>query len=271
MQYTLKTLAAAAALTIATAASAQTTTPVGGSLTLNGQEYTLEGGTGTLSFSSSLITALNVGKVAVTKLGDATVTETLTPKPPFGSTRTGVSAAAPVTSVTTGATGDVLNVDTTGGALQTAALQEGVSLGGTLGVTNISVDLTNKKIFASITGDFRGVATKEAAPYGSEVITTINDFHLWNFASITGPTTLNGAGTYANTISGLTITTAGFDHFVSALRLVELGVSTLANVTDYGTISSTINVSAVPEPSTYAMAIAGLALVGVAARRARKA
>ncbi|WP_199758654.1 PEP-CTERM sorting domain-containing protein [Aquabacterium soli] len=271
MQYTLKTLAAAAALTIATAASAQTTTPVGGSLTLNGQAYQLDGGTGTLSFSSSLITALNVGKIAVTKVGDATVTETLTPRPPFGSTRTGVSAAAPITAVTTGATGEVLSVDTTGGALQTANILEGVSLGGTLSVANLSVDLTNKKIFASITGDFRGVATGEAAPYGSEVLTTKDNFHLWNFASISGPTTLNGAGTYANTISGLTITADGFKHFVSALRLVDLGVSTLQGVTDYGTISSTINVSAVPEPSTYAMAIAGLALVGVAARRARKA
>ena len=271
MQYTLKTLAAAAALTLAAGvASAQTTTNVGDTLTLGGQTYLLEGGTGTLSFSSSLITALNVGKVAVTAAAPATVVETLTPRPPFGSTRTGVSATAPITSVTTDAAGEVLNVATAGGAIQTAGVLEGVSLGGSLSVTNLSVDLSNKRIYASITGDFRGAAAGEAAPYGSDEITTINDFHLWNFANISGPTSLQGAGSYSNSITGLTITQSGFNHFVSALRLVDLGVSTLANVTDYGTINSTINVAAVPEPSTYAMAIAGLALVGVAARRARK-
>jgi hypothetical protein len=268
MQYTLKTLAAAAALTIAGVASAQTTTTVGNALP---DGTILEGGTGTLSFSSSLITALNVGKVAVTAAGGATVVETPTPRPPFGSTRTGVSATAPITSVVTGAGGSVLTVNTAGGATQTAGILEGVSLGGSLSVTNLSVDLTNQRIYASITGDFRGAAAGEAAPFGSDEITTINNFHLWNFANISGPTTLQGAGSYSNSITGLTITQSGFNHFVSALRLVDLGVTTLANVTDYGTINSTINVTpAVPEPSTYAMAIAGLALVGVAARRARK-
>ena len=82
---------------------------------------------------------------------------------------------------------------------------------------------------------------------------------------------VNAAGTYTNAITGLTITTDGYKHFVSALRLYELGASTLQGVTNFGSINSTINVSAVPEPSTYAMALAGLALVGVAARRARKA
>ncbi|HIV70206.1 MAG TPA: PEP-CTERM sorting domain-containing protein [Candidatus Aquabacterium excrementipullorum] len=165
----------------------------------------------------------------------------------------------------------MLKVSTSGGALLKADPLAGVSLGGTLAVTNIAVDLTTKRIYASITGNFTGVANNTYAAYDNTEITTKDNFYLWDYASLTGPTVVNAAGTYTNAITGLTITTDGYKHFVSALRLYELGASTLQGVTNFGSINSTINVSAVPEPSTYAMALAGLALVGVAARRARKA
>jgi hypothetical protein len=275
MNFALKSLVAAAVIASAGAASADVTTATGGTFSLNGNSYTLQGGSGTLSFSASLISALNVAGVAVTSVAPAVVTETYTYDPVFEeNTRTGSKASAPITSVKTSDTGNVLTVSTAGGALQTAPKLSGVSLGGTLEVKNLAVDLTNKRIYASLTGNFTGVATGAAGTAGG-AITTVDNFYLWNFASITGPTTVTGAGTYNNTISGLTITSEGFKYFVSALRLVNTGVSTLTTVTDYGSITSTINVTAnstpaVPEPSTYALMGLGLAGIAVAARRRAK-
>ena len=275
MNFALKSLVAAAVIASAGVASADTTTAVGGSLTLNGSTYTLTGGTGALSFSSGLISALNVGKVTVTGVEPATVVEGYTSAPPFGSTRTSSTATAPITAVTTNATGGVVTVATAGGATMTATPLAGVTLGGTLSVTNLSVDLTNKRIYASITGNFTGVAGNTYAAYDNTEITTKNNFYLWNFASITGPTTLTGAGTYTNSITGLSITTDGYKHFVSTLRLYDLGASTLLGVSDYGSIASNITVTAaatpaIPEPSTYALMGLGLAGIAVAARRRAK-
>ena len=264
MQYTLKTLAAAALIaSIGVAQAAPVTTAVGESNTFNGQTLKLEGGTGTLAFSESLLAALNVGSVSVTAVEPATVTGT-----PAGND---VKAAAPITSVTADdVTGVVTGVATAGGALQTAPVVPFISGGGTLAVTNLNVDLTNKRIYADLTGAFGGAANGTPAPAG-DAITTISNFYLWDYANITGATTVEGPGTFATSITGLKITQSGYNHFVSALRLGQFGTAALQSVTDYGSISSSITVAAVPEPSTYAMAIAGLALVGVAARRARKA
>jgi hypothetical protein len=266
MQYTLKALAAAALIaSIGVANAASVTTAVGETNTFNGTPLTLEGGTGTLSFSASLLAALNVGQVAVTAVAPATVTGT-----PAGNN---VAAAAPITSVTADdVSGQVLGVATAGGALQTAPVVGFISNGGTLAVTNLNVDLTSKAIYASITGDFTGAATGVPGTATGGAVTTIDNFHLWDYTTLTGASTISGEGTFNTTLSGLTITADGYKHFVSALRLLQFGTAALQSVTDYGTISSTITVTAaVPEPSTYAMAIAGLALVGVAARRARKA
>ncbi|HIV70205.1 MAG TPA: hypothetical protein H9903_04665 [Candidatus Aquabacterium excrementipullorum] len=240
--------------------------------------FTLTGGSGTLSFSSSLITALNVGKITLTQDAPATVNETYVTTPPFGTTRTGASANAPITSVTLeSSSNEVLSVATAGGATMTASPLAGVSLGGTLSVTNITVDLSNKRIYASITGNFTGVANNTYAAYDNTDITTKNNFYLWNFANITGPTTLTAYGA-SNQITGLTITTDGYKHLVSALRLYELGATTLQSVTDYGSIASVIPSSVLddgpatnlPEPSTYAMSALGLAMIAAARRFNRK-
>ncbi len=267
MQYTLKTLAAAAALAVVGVANAAPVTVAGTS------------GTGTLSFSTALLESLDSAQVEITEVAPATaIIDRYYDEDLGGYIYNSASASAPITSVTADDVSNaVLSVATAGGATMVAPKAAGISSGGTLSVANLNVDLTTNRVYASITGNFSGAATfndatgtlGKAGTAGAP-ITTLDNFYLWDFAAISGSTTISGPGTYNNAITGLTITEQGFAHFVSALRLGNTGINALKAVNNFGQIDSAITVAAVPEPSTYAMAIAGLALVGVAARRARK-
>lgn len=270
MKVFAKQLIAASTLALAGLAQAGTVTAHPGETV---QGLTLVGGSAVLSFSSQLLSALNIGQVTVTEVSPAKVTETYEYDPVFEEdTRVGSSASAPLTFMTVDdVTGEVLSAGSAGGAVLTAPKLSGISTGGSVTVANLSVDLVAKRVYADITGNFSGV--KGAAA------TTLTNFHLWDYATLTGPTNVQvGAGSYTDVISGLTITADGLSKFSSALFLLETGRNTLATVTDFGTITSTIVASGtlvmptpeVPEPGTWAMmtlGVAGLALV--ARRRAR--
>ncbi|MES2089815.1 MAG: PEP-CTERM sorting domain-containing protein, partial [Pseudomonadota bacterium] len=110
---------------------------------------------------------------------------------------------------------------------------------------------------------------------GANGVGTLSNVYLWDIGTITGATSFAGVGTYNTELSGLSITTEGFNLFVKSLGLLTTGKNALAGVTDYGTISSTIiataaPVPAVPEPATYAYLIGGLAIVGMSLRRRAK-
>mgnify|MGYP003346979831 FL=1 len=265
MKFALKHLALAASLVSVGLASAQATTiATSGSVTDSGYTFSALSGTGTLSFSSTLIGALNAGGIQVSQVNPAIVTTTTTTS---GKYKT-VSAAAPVTSLTgavSGSTFGVTQVATAGGALQTAVDDGFTTTGGSLSITNLMVDLSSKKVFATL--------------IGANGVGTVNNLYLWDIGSLTGATSqglVDGTNTFSNTLSGLKINSNAFNLFSQALGLTAAGNNALSTVTDFGTITSTISfnakaaTAAVPEPSTYALMGLGLAAVGMVARRRAK-
>lgn len=267
MKFALKHLALAASLVSVGLASAQATTiATSGSVTDSGYTFSALSGTGTLSFSSTLIGALNAGGVQVSQVNPAIVTTTTTT--PTSSKYKTVTAAAPVTSLTgavSGSTFGVTQVATAGGALQTAVDDGFTTTGGSLSITNLMVDLSSKKVFATLVG--------------ANGVGTVNNLYLWDIGSLSGATSqslVDGTNTFSNTLSGLKINSNAFNLFSQALGLTAAGNNALATVTDFGTITSTISfnakaaTAAVPEPSTYALMGLGLAAVGMVARRRAK-
>lgn len=250
MKFALKNIVAAAAFVAAGAASAATAAP-GGAL---GGGLTFESGTGTLAFSTALLEALDVGQISIEEI--APLVSSSVEVDPDGGFYTAVSATAGINTLELDGALNVLSAATSGGLMQTAPVLRNVSSGGYLGVSNLNVDLVNKKVFATIDGG-NGVGVLE-------------NFHLWNITDITGPTQITGEGTFVTTLSGLSITTEGFNAFSTSLGLLRLGVGALSTVDDFGTITSTITVSAVPEPSMYMLMGVGLASVGLMGRRRAK-
>lgn len=282
MKVAFKSLIAAAAFVAASGAAnaATNTLTVGGSVSDSGWTLSQLSGSGTLSFSSLLISALNTASVALGEVSPATLKITTSTNTAGRVRYVTASAAAPVTSLTGNFDGSALTVTkvgTGGGATQTTALGSATTGPGFLSISNLNVDLTTKTVFADIDGG-NGVGK-------------ISQYALWTFTGLSGATTFNVPNpavetsfTSDNTITGLFASQATIDNiFVKALALNATGKAGLTAVNDptkgggagFGTIVSKITVlatpnsvtPAIPEPSTYALMGLGLVGIGLVARR----
>lgn len=234
------------------------------------------GGSFTLNTSAGFLEFLNIHKAAVQAVEPSVVTTAIATPPGQGLTRTAIALTNAVNGVWVDDTnGAITGLSSIGGVNLSTSMLNNLSYGGSLSITNLQIDFQSQRIYASITGDFRGVGTAAGhAPYDSEVQTTLNNFHLWSFAGVEGdlsggivPVPLGGpftSGIPSFSLGNLAITQQGYDHVVSALRLYDLGQATLQSVTNYGSVTT-----AVPEPASTSLLLVGL--LGVAAMARNRA
>ena len=253
MNSNIRTLLAAMAMVWATAVQAAAVTVNMGD-TYKGVALT---GAGTLSISTLALSVFDTWQNPITPVGEAALTvdralDPLDNKYYYNS----ASLAMPVSSLTIDDAADsLLAISLDGGIKIVQPIFRGITTGGNVALTDLRVDLTEKRLYATLTG--------------ANGVGTLSNFHLWDINTVAGATVLTN-GELTNVVSGLAFTADGLSIFSTALGHFPLSQGAWQSVQSFGTITTTIGPLPVPEPSSYALFSVGLAGVALAMRRRRQ-
>lgn len=231
-------------------------------LPITNQNSYLAGNLGpvTITFNADLLGALDTGHMGISPYPNNTVRpEVITDTDGF---YTEARISMPLSSITyeyfeygdLGLThSKALALSTSGGFTWTAPKIKSVSSGGSLTITDLDLDLVNKKVYGTLIGG-NGVGTR---PH----------IELWNAQNVYLDD--DGVGWYWHSpdsmgawMGGLAITQDSLMLFSQSLGLLNLGKAAFFGITDYGSITA-----GVPEPGTWALT--GLGLAGILLARHR--
>ncbi|TAK91106.1 MAG: hypothetical protein EPO09_16430 [Aquabacterium sp.] len=225
MKVAFKSLVAAAAFIAAGSAFAATVNVTAGTTIYKG--YKLSGNE-TLSLSADALGILDIFQPTITAAGAAVVTV----DKPDGVTHENVSATAPLSALALDdATQATLAAYSAGGMTWTFPARRGLTTGGSITISDLQVDLATKRVLATVTG--------------ANGVGTLTNFALWNFNTVEGSTTvipsmLNTTAITTFKVSGLQLTTDGFNTITTALALGNIGKSALRSIADFGSVSTTV-------------------------------
>lgn len=204
--------------------------------------YVLDSSSASLNLSGDLLFGFSLGSIRVAPVNGAS----------YASGKVGTVLSQVDTDDATGAFTSYL---AQGGA-QLRIVSAGAGGGpGQVVLSNLSVDPGAKVVYGDVTGA-SGTEPQHIA--------------LFSMASIVGDLGFNGAGDYSVTASTLRATPLGIQLISDALALNGLAGSALRDLENWGSLQANFHVSAVPEPSRFALLALGFGAVAGAARRRRR-